>query len=285
MGANGNITDAALGIICGRGDLPQLLAKACRDAGRAYYVVKFENIPLGWTTEHPVISAVFEQTGSLLDNLKQRNCTQVVMAGAMVRSHLDPDRLDDRGRELALILAETMQAGDDKTLSSIIQFFEGNGITVTAAHEVLPSLIPEVGVLTNVAPNIDDTSDANRAAEIVNSLGRLDVGQGAVVAQGICLGLESIQGTDTMLDFVASHRAGYSHNPDGGRGVLLKAPKPQQDLRVDLPTIGPDSVRRAHKAGLSGIVIQSGGVMVLHEEETITVANELGLFLWVRPKG
>ncbi len=285
MGANGNIADGALGIICGRGDLPHLLAKACRDAGRAYYVVEFENIPLGWATEHPVISAIFEQAGNLLDNLNQQNCTQVVMAGAMDRSHLDPDRLDNKGRELTLILAETMQAGDDKTLSSIIQFFEGNGITVTAAHEVLPSLIPEVGILTNVAPNINDTSDANRAAEIVNSLGRLDVGQGAVVAQGICLGLESIQGTDAMLDFVASHRSGYSYNPDGGCGVLLKAPKPEQDLRVDLPTIGPDTIRRAHKAGLSGIVIQSGGVMVLHEEETITVANELGLFLWVRPKG
>ncbi|MEO1918247.1 MAG: LpxI family protein, partial [Paracoccaceae bacterium] len=104
--------------------------------------------------------------------------------------------------------------------------------------------IPEVGILTNVAPNINDTSDANRAAEIVNSLGRLDVGQGAVVAQGICLGLESIQGTDAMLDFVASHRSGYSYNPDGGCGVLLKAPKPEQDLRVDLPTIGPETIRR-----------------------------------------
>ena len=276
--------NAGLAIIAGRGDLPRLLAEECRASGRKYSVVEFENIPLGWASTHPVIPAIFERTGQLIDQMQRANCLEIVMVGAMFRESIDVGKLDDKGRELATILTETMKAGDDATLSSIIRFFEANDFTVLAAHDVLPSLIPQAGMLTNVKPSDDDLLDAARAAEIVNGLGRMDVGQGAVVGQGICLGLESIQGTDTMLTFVKNNREGYVPNPNGGQGVLLKAPKPEQDLRVDLPTIGPDTIRAAHKAGLSGVVIEAGGVMVLHRAETVTLANDLGLFLWVRPK-
>ncbi len=284
MNAARDHTNIGLAIIAGRGDLPRLLAEECRASGRKYSVVEFENIPLGWASTHPVIPAIFERTGQLIDQMQRANCLEIVMVGAMFRESIDVGKLDDKGRELATILTETMKAGDDATLSSIIRFFEANDFTVLAAHDVLPSLIPQAGVLTNVKPSDDDVLDAARAAEIVNGLGRMDVGQGAVVGQGICLGLESIQGTDTMLTFVKNNRDGYVHNPNGGQGVLLKAPKPEQDLRVDLPTIGPDTIRAAHKAGLSGVVIEAGGVMVLHRAETVSMANDLGIFLWVRPK-
>lgn len=284
MGAETDHTDSGLAIVCGRGDLPRLLAQECKVSGRDYYVVEFENIPLDWASGHPVIHAIFEQPGHLFAQLHNANCTQVVMAGAMDREQIDLDRLDAKGVELASLLAETIKAGDNKTLGSIIKFFENNDFAVIAAHEVVTSLVPRSGVLTTISPDENDKFDAERAAEIVDGLGRLDVGQGAVVGQGICLGLESIQGTDTMLDFVAVNRAGFLPNPDGGRGVLLKAPKPGQDLRVDLPTIGPDTINNAHKAGLSGVVIEAGGVMILRQTETVSMANDLGLFLWVRPK-
>ena len=284
MGAAADHTNTGLAIIAGRGDLPRLLAEECQTSGRNYAVVEFENIPLNWASGHPVIPAIFEKTGHLIERLQQANCQEIVIVGAMNRESIDVSKLDDKGRELATILTETMKAGDDETLSSIIRFFEVNGFRVSAAHEVLPSLLPQAGVLTNSKPSNDDMFDASRAAEIVYGLGHMDVGQGAVVGQGICLGLESIQGTDTMLAFVENNREGYAPNPNGGRGVLLKAPKPAQDLRVDLPAIGPDTIRNAHYAGLSGVVIEYGGVMVLRRSETVSLANDLGLFLWVRPK-
>ncbi len=284
MGASANHSKTGLAIIAGRGDLPRLLAEECQASGRLYVVVEFENIPLAWASSHPVIPAIFEKTGQLISRMQDADCQEIVIVGAMKRESIDPSKLDDKGRELAVILSETMKAGDDETLSSIIRFFETNGFHVRAAHEILPSLIPQAGVLTSTAPSDDDIFDAARAAEIVAGLGCLDVGQGAVVGQGICLGLESIQGTDTMLDFVKNNREGYAPNPKAGRGVLFKAPKPAQDLRVDLPTIGPDTIRNAQEAGLSGIAIEAGGVMVLHRSETVASANDLGLFLWVRPK-
>ena len=284
MGATTVKPHPVLAIISGRGDLPRLLAEECHTSGRAYVVVEFENIPLGWASTHPIIPAVFEQTGHMFEQLQKTNCHDVVMAGSMDRESFDVEKLDEKGIELAKILTETVKAGDDETLSSIIRFFEANGFNVHAAHEVLPDLIPATGVLTNAKPSEDDIFDATRAAEIVNGLGRMDVGQGAVVGQGICFGLESIQGTDTMLNFVKNNREGYAPNPNGGRGVLLKASKPGQDLRVDLPTIGPNTIQNAYDAGLTGVVIEAGGVMTLRRDETVTLANELGLFLWVRPK-
>lgn len=284
MRARADITNNKLAIISGRGDLPRLLAEGCRASGREYIVVEFEHIPLDWVAEHPVISAVFEQPGALFTQLQNADGAKIVMAGAMERAPINIERLDVKGRELAAILATTSKAGDDKTLSSIIKFFEANSFTVIAAHEVLPNLIPNLGVLTNTEPSKNDKFDAMRAEEIVDELGRLDVGQAAVVGHGICLGMESIQGTDLMLDFVKNTRKSFADVPDGGQGVLLKAPKPGQDLRVDLPVIGPTTVQNAFDAGLSGIAIEAGGVMILNQVEAVSLANDLGIFLWVRPK-
>jgi len=285
MVASADQPDSGLAIISGRGDLPRLLAHECQRTGRRYSVVEFENIPLNWTSGHPVIPTVFEQTGQLIERMQQANCQEIVMAGAMNREKIDACKLDGKGRELAAVLIETMKAGDDAMLGSIIKFFEANGFDVLAAQDVLPSLIPQSGVLTNFEPSDDDMFDAARAAEIVSGLGGLDVGQAAVVGQGVCLGLESVQGTDTMLAFVQHTRDGYSPDLNGARGVLVKAPKPGQDLRIDLPTIGPDTIQNAHNAGLSGVVIEAGGVMVLRRAETVSLANKLGMFLWARPKG
>ena len=271
---------AGLAIISGHGNLPRLLAEECQRRGQAYTVVIFNGISLDWTDAHPVISARFETPGALFGALRRAGCPQIVFAGAMTRPRLNSEKFDEDGVRLAKILVS--QTGDDSTLRAITAFFESAGFEVVAAHDVLGHILPPLGILTQAKPSAADAQDADRAAEIIQMLGKADVGQGAVVAQGICLALESIQGTDQMLTFVANTRAGFTPDPDGARGVLSKAPKPGQDLRVDLPAIGPDTMRNAAKAGLAGTVITAGGVMVLDLEATITEADRLGLFLWVR---
>ncbi|MEM9269413.1 MAG: LpxI family protein [Pseudomonadota bacterium] len=161
--------------------------------------------------------------------------------------------------------------------------FEAEGLRIRAPHELLEKLLMAEGSPTKAAPSKNDQADAQRAAQIVQALGEVDVGQGAVVAQGLCLGTESIQGTDAMLAFVANSDPSVRPDPDGAKGVLLKAPKPGQDWRVDLPAIGPDTLTRAKNAGLAGVVVQADGVLVLGLEETVARADELGLFLWGRP--
>ena len=270
---NGNIA-----IIAGDGVLPHLLVKECIRQNISYTVVVFEGVTLDWLSGHPCISAIFEKPGKLFEALHKAGTTQITMAGGMARPQLNPLKFDAAGLRLAPVLANALKKGDGDTLSVVSLMFETEGFTVIGAHHLLESLLAPVGVMTNVAPSTEDMADISRAAQIVAALGGVDVGQGAIVAQGICLGLESIQGTDAMLRFVADNPRRLPEK-DGAKGVLLKAPKPGQDWRLDLPAIGPDTFALAHKAGLAGVAVLAGGTLILGLEETVAKANDLGLFL------
>ena len=272
----------ALAIVAGQGALPRLLAEECSRTGRRYFVVVFEGTHLDWLDGHPVIPAVFGKPGRLFASLRQNGCREVTFAGGMKRPNIRPMRFDLKAIRLAPMLFKALRSGDDTALRIVHEIFEGEGLRIVGAHSLLSSLLAPEGVLTEAKPTEADRADAARAAAIVQALGAVDVGQGTVVAQGICLGVESIQGTDAMLGFVADTAAGFRPDPEGGRGVLLKGPKPGQDWRSDLPAIGPDTVIQAHKAGLSGIVVQAGGVLILGLEDTVARANALDLFIWGR---
>lgn len=274
-----------LAIVAGRGALPRLIAEDCARGGRPYRVVAFDGVPLDWTDGHPVLHAVFEKPGRLFSDLRAAGCGAVTFAGGMTRPELNPLRFDLTMLRLAPKVLRGMRGGDDGALRLVAEVFEAEGLRLVPAQGILTDLLATPGVMTRAQPTDADRDDAARAAAIVAALGAADAGQGAVVAQGICLGLESIQGTDAMLDFVA--RTGSAFRPDraGARGVLFKAPKPGQDWRMDLPAIGPDTVRAAAAAGLGGVVVQAGGVLVLGRSETIAAADAAGLFLWGREAG
>jgi DUF1009 family protein len=269
-----------IAIVAGRGALPRLLADHLAATGRPYRVVRIDGIALDWLQGHPVIGASFEKPGRLFADLRAAGCGTVVFAGGMRRPDLNPLRFDLTMIRLAPRLMAGLKQGDDATLRLIASVFEAEGFTIRAAHDILADLLAPAGIPTRAQPSEADRSDARRAAEIVALLGRADVGQAAVVANGICLGLESIQGTDALLDFVA--RTAGPFRTTGARGVLLKAPKPAQDWRVDLPAIGPATVEGAVRAGLAGIAVQAGGVLVLDRTATVAAADAAGLFLWGR---
>lgn len=273
---------AGLAIVAGRGALPRLIAEDCARRGRPYRVVAFDGVPLDWAAGHPLLRAVFEKPGRLFADLRAAGCQAVTFAGGMTRPELNPLRFDLTMLRLAPKVLRGMRGGDDAALRLVAELFEAEGLRLVPAQAILTDLLATRGVATRAQPSDADREDAARAAAIVAALGSVDTGQGAVVAQGICLGLESIQGTDAMLDFVA--RTGAAFRPDraGARGVLYKAPKPGQDWRMDLPAVGPDTIRAAAAAGLAGVVVQAGGVLVLGRAETIAAADAAGLFFWGR---
>ncbi|MBP7241697.1 UDP-2,3-diacylglucosamine diphosphatase LpxI [Amaricoccus sp.] len=276
--------EGGLAIVAGRGVLPRLIAEDCARRGRAYRVVAFEGVPLDWTDGHPVVTAAFEKPGRLFADLRAAGCRAVTLAGGMARPTLNPLRFDLTMLRLAPKVLGAVRGGDDRTLRAVAEVVEGEGFLLVPAQAIVDGLVAMPGVPTRAQPTEADRADAARAAAIVAAIGAVDVGQAAVVAQGICLGVESVQGTDELLAFVA--RTGGAFRPDasGARGVLLKAPKPGQDWRMDLPAIGPDTIAAAAAAGLAGIVVQAGGVLVLGREETIAAADRAGLFLWGRPR-
>ena len=264
-----------IAIVAGSGALPELLADICRAKGQRCVVVAFDGVFLDWSGNHTVIAARFEKLGAMFDALQKAGVSAAVFAGAMRRPTLDLTDLDETSTGLLAALA----AGDDTTLRAAARLFEDAGITVLAPHDLAPMLLAGSGPLGRHRPAPADTADIMRATEIVAALGLVDIGQAAVVVQGLCLGLESLQGTDAMLGFVADTVQGLRPDPNGAKGVLFKAAKPGQDRRLDLPAIGPDTIDAAHRAGLAGVAVQTGGVMILDMAETIRRADHLGLFL------
>ncbi len=272
-----------LAIVAGRGELPRLIAADCAARGRPYRVVAFDGVPLDWAAGQPLLRARFEKPGRLFADLRAAGVGEVVFAGGMARPPLRLLAFDLKMLRLAPRLLPGLRRGDDATLRLIAGIFEAEGFTIRAPHDFLADLIAPAGVLGRAQPSATDRSDAARAAAIVAALGLADVGQAAVVADGICLGLESIQGTDALLDFVAATPAAL--RPARARGVLYKAPKPGQDRRLDLPAIGPGTLERAAAAGLAGVVVQAGGAMILGLPATVAAADAAGLFLWAREAG
>lgn len=236
----------------------------------------------GFSPEGLTVDLTFrvERLVPFLRALERDGIGQVVFAGAVTRPRLDPALLDEATAGLLPRLMQAMAAGDDATLRAVIDIFEEFGFSVVGVEAIAPALLPGAGVLAGtVSPR--DEADADRAAVIVAALGAVDVGQGAVVAQGLCLGVEALPGTDALLAHVAEIGA-LRPDPARGRGVFYKAAKPDQDRRIDLPTIGPETLHAAAAAGLGGIAFQAGSVICLDLEEMRRLANEAGLFLWAR---
>ncbi len=260
-----------LALIAGQGELPHRLAERLQPG----LVCELEAFPSGLPD---ALSFRVEKLGSFLKTLRKRGVTEVCFAGAIRRPKVEPSKVDFATMPLVPRMIGAMKQGDDGLLRTVIAVFEEAGMTVRGAHELLPDLLPEAGCPTRAKPAERDEKDAMRAASIVAALGAADVGQACVVARGQALALEAIGGTDWMLATLADGR-----RPPGTEGGLLyKAPKPGQDRRIDLPAIGPGTVRGAAAAGLSGIAIEAGGVMVLGSDETVAACDETGLYLWIR---
>lgn len=263
-----------LALIAGEGELP---ARLVASLGSQPLICELEGYSSGLSND-PLVFRI-ERLGTFLADLTDRGVREVCFAGAIRRPPLDPAMVDSATMPLVPRMMQALQAGDDAALRVVLAFFEEAGFAVRGAHELVPDLLPEAGVLTNAQPGPRDQSDATRAAAVAAVMAGADVGQALVVAAGQVLAVEAFGGTGWMLGTLAGD--GRPAGPTGG--VLYKAPKDGQDLRVDLPVIGPGTVVGAAAAGLSGLVIKAGGVMVIDLDATVQAANDAGLFLWVRP--
>jgi len=273
---------AKLAIIAGRGDLPRRIAEHRRDNALPYLVIAF-GTPDRWMHDHPHEAHRFEKVGRLFRSLHRAGCREVVFAGAMDRPRLEPWRADWKGAMLAARVLALLRRGDDALLSGLGRVFEAEGFALTSAEACLGGLTAGPGPLGRHRPGREARADLARAAAILRALGPLDLAQAVVVARGICLGIEAIEGTDALLARVAALPEEKRRHAPPPAGLLLKMPKPGQDRRVDLPTIGPATVAGAARAGLAGIAIEAHGTQVLDRAETVAAADRAGLFLWSVP--
>ncbi|MGE7369283.1 LpxI family protein [Neorhizobium sp. NPDC001467] len=269
-----------LAIIAGSGLLPLYVAEAARHAGEDPLVVALKNEADRDFSGFECIIASVGDLATIEKAVRARGIGRVVMSGGVARR---PEWRDIRPtwrtlRKMPSVVRTLLAGGDDAVLQMVIRLFEAMGCTVMGVHQIAPNLLATVGPLGAASPSQDDRRDIAKAGDAARLLGQLDVGQGSVSVGGRIVALEGVEGTDAMLQRVAALRAAGRVSARR-KGVLVKLCKPQQDIRADLPTIGPSTVRNAIAAGLAGIAVEAGRALVLDREEMIALANAEGIFV------
>lgn len=263
-----------LGIIAGKGTLPQRIAEACRKRGEPFYVLAFRgetDEAFLRTVEHSFIRHA--TVGETLSILKEKGVNRIVLAGRIERPKLRDLKPDAKGAQLLGRLGKAIFAGDDKLLSTITGFLEEEGFTIVGAEEVLEEGAAPSGVLGAVRPDAQAQADIALGVRVAKSIGAMDIGQAVIVQQGYVLGVEAVEGTDALI----ARSAGLKMAESGG--VLVKVAKPQQDERVDMPAIGVETVKNMAAAGFAGIAVEAGHALIIDRAAVIAEADRLGVFV------
>lgn len=268
-----------LGIIAGGGAVPLTVAAAAEAAGRplCVFAISGEADRAIEAYRHHWIH--WGEIGRLFDLLNREKVGELVIAGSVNRPDYRSIRVD-LGAVMSLPKILTIVVGgDDTVLRGVVRFFEDRGYQVIGAHEVAPLLVGGEGRIAGPAPDEAARRDIARGFEAADALGRLDIGQAAVAIGGRVVAVEGIEGTDEMLQRIADLRSRGRIRSAAGEGVLVKAAKPQQDLRVDMPAIGPRTLDLVAAAGLGGVAVEAGRVMIVDRPALAAAADRTKLFV------
>jgi DUF1009 family protein len=256
------------------------VAQSARSAGRDVFIVALRgSADTDWPGDFPHEWVSIGEPGRALKALKNAGVEDILLAGKVDRPKFSELKLDTKG---VLILPRVIAAarqGDDALLRMLLGVFESEGFRAISVAEAAPGLVAGEGKLGQLAPNDDHIKDIAQAFAIVRALGALDVGQAAVVCEGLALAVEAAEGTDAMVGRIGNLRDNLRGTPEKKRGVLVKALKPTQDRKSDLPVIGVETVTRAHAVGLAGIALEAGASLIVDKPAVAAEADRLGLFV------
>lgn len=269
-----------VGVIAGGGAMPFAVADSLSARGIAAVIFALKGAcdPAGVARfRHHWISV--GQFGKATRLLRSEGCRDLIFIGSLARPALSDIRLDWGTLRVMGSVVAAFRGGDDHLLSSIGRIFEQDGFRMVGIRDAAPDLLMPAGLITRAVPDDTATADIARGRDVLAALGPFDIGQAAVVIDGHVVAVEDIEGTDGLLARVARLREEGRIRARSGRGVLVKMPKSSQDLRYDLPTVGPRTVEGATKAGLAGIAVAAANTLAAEPQAMIEAADKCGLFV------
>lgn len=280
MPEGADVQYARLALIAGNGVIPRQIAAALETAGRDFRIVAIKGEADEETRRKANAELGWGEIGRLYAFLKKTGCREVLLIGGVSKRPDFMSFIADFGtlKRLPTII-RALAGGDDSLLTKVIRLFEEEGFLVVGIKDVAPELLASSGVLGRVKPSKTDWRDLELALKATERLGELDIGQAAVAVGGRVIALEGAEGTDAMLQRCAELRSSGRVRARGRTGVLVKTAKPNQDLRVDLPTVGPKTIDLALAAGLSGIAVEARGALIADKADTLQKADAAGLFV------
>jgi DUF1009 family protein len=272
--------EGPLALVCGGGSLPLAVADSVMARGREVllFPLRGHADPKDFVTR-PHLWVRLGQFGTVARVARACQCRDIVCLGSVVRPSLWGLRPDFFTLKVLPQVARAFRGGDDHLLSSVAKVIERHGFRFLGAHEVAPEILVPQGSLGHVAPSERDRADIAFGFDYLHAAGPFDIGQAVVVADKRVLAVEAAEGTDRMLARVAQLRDEGRIQIANGRGVLVKAPKPAQDRRFDLPSIGKHTVEQVALARLGGIAVTAGGTIIAEPGELIAAADRAGIFV------
>jgi lipid-A-disaccharide synthase len=260
-----------IGILAGGGRLPLMIAESASQRGTAVHIVGIEGQADPAIARFPHTWVNWGQVGRMVRALARGGGRQMVIAGAARRPDLKRIRPDAGFFRNLPFIVRLLAGGDDSVLKRVVRFFEGHGFEVLGVHDVSPDLLAGSGRMGVVALSAANRTDAETGFAVRRALAAVDAGQAVAVAGGKVLAIEGAEGTDAMLQRVAAlpFRGGLGLPA----GVLTKGPKPGQELRVDMPAIGPHTIELAAAAGLAGVAVEPGAVLIVDRADAIRIAD------------
>lgn len=270
---------APLAIVCGGGAFPPAVARAAEAAGRRVVMFPLRGFAGKEIEAWPHVWVHLGGFGRLTAELRRHGCRDIVFIGTVLRPRIRDLRLDFAALRLLPRVFGLFRGGDNHLLSGLGRMFEEQGFRLLGAHEVAPDILAPEGQLGGIAPNAEDRTDIDVGRHALAALSPFDIGQAVVVVNGHVVAVEAAEGTDLMLERCAELRDVGRLKTPPGRGVLVKLPKHGQDRRFDLPSLGTRTVEGVARAGLAGIAVEAGGVIVPDTEELVRAADAAGIFL------
>lgn len=268
-------------LIAGGGDYPVHLARALAAHGERPFIAALDGVadPAAFGRDADVQRYRLGQLGSLLEELRRRSIADIVMLGGLPRPSFGALRPEASTLKYLPHFAKAFRGGDDHLLRGVVVFFEQQGFRVHGPAELAPELTAPEGPLGRRKANAEQRELLLRGFSMLDALSPFDVGQAAILADHRVVAIEAAEGTDAMIGRVADLVSRGRLKIGKGDGVLVKRPKIGQDLRLDMPAIGPDTLRNIAQAGLSGIGIRAGQVLIGDRAALARLADQLGLFV------
>lgn len=266
--------NGTLGIIAGGGTLPQQLVNHCKTTEQPYHIIALKQFAESDLANDPhATSLPITSASTIIQTLKNQKVTHVVFTGRVTRPRLRFNIFDFKACKLLWRFFTKRNRGDNALLTTVIGFLESEGFKVIAIDNLLQKIVADAGAISEHEPNTQELADIALGAQAAHTIGQLDIGQSVIVQNGQIIGVEGLEGTDRLISRCAEFM-------EPGKAILVKMKKPGQDERVDLPTIGLNTIKMANTHKLAGIAVEAGGTLIADFEQTISLANESHLFIY-----
>ena len=264
-----------LAIIAGKGKLPKMIIKKCREQQRDFLVILIAGEPSNvefLQYDHHIIG--FGEISKIINILKSNQVKALVFSGGVTKPSMAGMKVDTKGAILLSKILGNKFFGDDNLLSTIINFFEKEGFKVIGADQIIEDLLAGKGVLGNIQPSAEMLKDVEIGQHALQVMSDLDIGQAIVVQQKQIVGVEAIEGTDALIK-----RCGDLQFKQGSRAILVKMKKKNQNTKIDLPALGEKTIKNLSESRFAGVAVQKNHCLIINKKEVIKLADELGLFI------